>query len=229
MKKSSSKSKSKDKKKVKSKNVPEESNMNQLFVLFLIVVVIICAYFIYAYSNKRWPFKKDEKNKDTDSNKDKSSTSPGPNSNNYNFNLLQNRIYKSSNDKIPIVKLSSDYRVPLEVFNGQAARALPTTAAVRKLIHQKYIPDMVGIPNVGKPFRLPLERNIDENLLKEILYASIKDMYESDDVVFIKTIEPNVVFGIVTTMSGQMINYCDPEIAGCTPVEVFFYNGFKNQ
>ncbi|MCP4484453.1 MAG: hypothetical protein GY823_07835 [Flavobacteriaceae bacterium] len=226
MKKSSSKSKTKDKKKVKSKNVPEESNMNKLLVLFMIVIVIICLYLIYAYSNKIWPFKKE---KDSDSDKDNSSTSPSPNSNYSNFNLLQNRISKSSNDKIPIVKLSSDYRVPIEVFNGHAARSLPTTAEVRKLIHQKYIPDMVGIPDVGKPFRLPLERNIDENLLKEILYASIKDMYEYDDVIFIKTIEPNVVFGVVSRMSGQMINYCDPEIAECTPVEVFFYNGFKNQ
>lgn len=226
MKKSSSKFKSKDKKKVKPKNVPEESNMNKLLILFMIVIIVICLYLIYAYSNKIWPFKKE---KDGDSGKDNSSPSPRPNLNDSSLNLLQNRIYKSSNDKIPIVKLSSDYRVPIEVFTGQAARALPTTAEVRKLIHQKYIPDMVGIPSVGKPFRLPLERNIDENLLKEILYASIKDMYEYDDVVFIKTIEPNVIFGIVTTMSGQMINYCDPEISGCTPVEVFFYNGFKNQ
>ena len=150
MTKSSSKSKSKDKKTDKSKKNSKVSNLNKVVVLFIIIFFLVCIFLYYAYENKVWPFKKSSIN----------SESPKP-SNYTAFNNFRNMNSENSKNKIPIIKISSDYRLPIEVFSGNAARSLPTTAEVRKLIHEKYIPDMVGIPKTGEPFRLPLERDID--------------------------------------------------------------------
>ena len=109
-----------------------------------------------------------------------------------------------------LVKISDSQKLPIEIFQGTASRALPMTADSRTIIYKKYLPDMIGVPKVGEPFRLPLPRPISEKLLEEIFMASLEEMYEYEDVIFVKTKNPDVVFGIVTRVSGEMVDYCDP-------------------
>lgn len=223
MKGSKKRSTKKSPKQSKKQEAPK-SKSNTKFILFVAIILVIAGFLALAYYQEFWPFKK----KDNQISEKKSlniynspSSSPGP--------INKNKSASEKPDNFKIKKISDTYKIPIEIFNGEASRALPMTADARKIIHDKYLPDMVGVPKTGEPFRLTLERDIDESLLKEILLASIKDMYTYEDVIFIKTVQPDVVFGVVTKITGDMVNYCNPNLEECTPIEVFMYNGFIKQ
>jgi hypothetical protein len=192
-----------------------KAKVNKKFILFICLLILFIGALGLAYNKNWWPFK--IKNGDG---------SPKPTA---NTTINTKKTAFETPENFTIRKISDTYKVPVEVFDGAASRALPMTAESRKIIHDKYLPDMVGIPKTGESFRLPLERDIDESLLKEILKASVIDLYEYEDVVFIKTVKPDVVFGVVTRISGEMIDYCDFNIEECTPIEIFFYNGYSKQ
>lgn len=112
--------------------------------------------------------------------------------------------------------------VPKEVLEGGASRAVPMTNEARKIIHEKYSPSMVGVPGVGEPFRLYLPRPISDETLKEIIEAV---QIPGEEIVFIKTTDPEVVFGFMNKITGEMEAYCQEGGDECTPVDVFITFG----
>ena len=196
------------KKKNKVKNEVEKKRQAKDFIIPALVCIGIAVALYFLVKE----FQKTDQNASTEP---ASSTQPANN---------------KTQTQVSLKKISSgSVKIPVEVFTGKASRALPMTAEARNLIHKKYQPDMIGVPQVGEPFRLNLPHPIKPEILDEIMQATLTNDSEYEDILFIQTTVPDVVFGIVTRISGEMVDYCDSKEATCTPINVFLYNGFLKQ
>lgn len=109
--------------------------------------------------------------------------------------------------------------IPREVLEGGASRAIPMTDAARRIIKDRYMPQLIGVPMPGEPFRLTLQRPMPEDVMKEIMEAVQMD---GEEIVFIKTSDPAVLFGFMAKISGEMEAYCDQNGDDCSQVDVFY-------
>ena len=123
-------------------------------------------------------------------------------------------------DKGQIYSLArNSVMVPREVLEGGASRAVPMTDAARRIIKDKYMPQLIGVPMPGEPFRLALQRPMPEDVLREVMEAVKMDGQEA---VFIKTSDPEVLFGFMSQITGEMEAYCDQNGQDCSMVDVFY-------
>lgn len=127
---------------------------------------------------------------------------------------------RSTIEKGQIYSLSRQSRmVPKEVLESGASRAVPMTDAARKVIFEQYTPSMVGVPETGEPFRMSLPRPMPEDVMKKVMEAVREP---GQEIVFIKTQDPEVLFGFMARITGDMEAYCDKSGEDCKPVDVFY-------
>lgn len=179
-------------------------NLKQWAGYIGVVVVLLGLIGLFFYL----VFNRDEK--DDDASTASPTASPSPSMSN---EIKRGEIYSMAMNTV---------MVPKEVILGGASRAVPMSSAARDIIHKKYMPQMIGVPGVGEPFRLALPAPMKDSVLRELLDAS---RMEGEDIVFIKTSTPPVLFGFMSQISGELQAYCDQNGADCTEVDVFYSRG----
>lgn len=115
------------------------------------------------------------------------------------------------------------YMLPKELFENDLFPNAIMNDRARTLIQKKYLPQMIGVPSTGQPFRMYLPRPISDELIYEILEAVAFE--DEDDMFFVKTMNPPTLIGYRRQISGQMIDYCDKNAVDCDPVDLYFYQG----
>lgn len=115
------------------------------------------------------------------------------------------------------------YLLPREFFEKEVFPNAIMNDGARTLIQKKYLPQMIGVPGTGQPFRLSLPRPISDKIVYEIIEAVTKD--NPEDMFFIKTMNPPALFGYKRQISGEMTSYCNHNADSCDPVDIYFYQG----
>ena len=134
----------------------------------------------------------------------------------------QGRAFQRGNPRLKKIAKNS-YMLPKEFFGNDIFPNAIMNDRARTVIQRKYLPQMIGVPSTGKPFRLDLPRPISDELIYEIIEAVTKD--DPNDMFFVKTMNPPTLIGYKRQISGEMTSYCENNAAECDPVDIYFYQG----